>query len=164
MRSVDGFRPVCLVAVFGAHLAEQVRDGAVAVDYAAAAVGGQQPAHGLRARLLVAEGEALGELPEQVPGGVGVVAVEKFVDGVVDVLDGVAVVQVRGGVGVQQQVPVRQGGRVQPGHPLEVDVLQALHVGALAAVEQPGGLEGGGAGAGVHGGVAEPLRAESSSS
>jgi hypothetical protein len=41
-----------------------------------------------------------------------------------------------------------------------VDVLEAVHVGLLAAVQQPGRLEGGGARAGVDGGVAEPLGAE----
>jgi hypothetical protein len=39
-------------------------------------------------------------------------------------------------------------------------VLEALHVGLLAAVEQPGGLEGGRSRAGVDGGVPEPLGAE----
>jgi hypothetical protein len=41
-----------------------------------------------------------------------------------------------------------------------VVVLEAVHVGLLPAVEQPGRLEGGGARAGVDGGVAEALGAE----
>ena len=59
-----------------------------------------------------------------------------------------------------QQVAVDLLDGVEAGHPLQVVVLEAVHVGLLAAVEQPGRLEGGGARAGVDGGVAEPLGAE----
>ena len=70
-RSTD--RSADLLAVLGADLAQQVRDRAVAVDDAVAAVGVEQFADGLGAAL-AAEGEALGELAEQVPALVGVVA------------------------------------------------------------------------------------------
>src|ERR1044072_5515951 len=94
---------------------------------------------------LVAEGEALGQLAEEIPHLVRVVACEGLADGVVDRLDGVAVVEIGGGVGVDEQMSVDLLDGVQPCHPLQVVVLEAVHVGLLSAVEQPGRLEGGGA-------------------
>ncbi len=80
--------------------------------------------------------------------------------GVVDVGDGLAVLQVRGGVGVQQQVAVLQRDGGESGEPADVVRLQAVQVVLLAAVEPPGGEEGGGAGGGLDRLVAVPGGAE----
>ena len=161
MRAVDRGRLSRIrPPVLGADLAEQVRDGAVAVDDALAAVGVEELPHGFGAGL-VTEGEALGELAEEVPALVRVVTREDVADGVVDGLDGVAVVEVRGRVGVHQQMPVllQSTASSRDIHWRWTSWRRSMS-GLLAAVEQPGGLEGGGAGAGVDRGVAEALGAE----
>ena len=61
---------------------------------------------------------------------------------------------------MDEQIAVDLLDGVEARHPLEVMVLEAVHVCLLSAVEQPGRLEGGSARTGVDGGVAEPLGAQ----